>query len=86
MPLALEQAGAYIRETRLSLAGHLERLQRYQALTVAKGRTCSRTDTRGHYLAGLLEPVRPTPGAVTVLKLGRRPRPPSPDPLPPPAA
>jgi hypothetical protein len=37
LPLLLEQAGAYIRETRLSLVGHLERLQRYLALTVAKG-------------------------------------------------
>jgi hypothetical protein len=45
-------------------------------------------DTRPHRPRGTtwqvsLEQVRPTPGAVTLLKVGRRPLRPSPDPLPP---
>jgi hypothetical protein len=81
--LALKQAGAYIGEIRLSLVSHLERLQRYPALTVAKGWPGARTDTVATTWQVSLERVRPTPGAVTLLKVGRRRRRPSPDPLPP---
>jgi hypothetical protein len=83
LPFLLEQAGAYIRETRLSLVGHLERLQRNLALTVAKGRPRARTDTVATTWQVSLERVRPTPGAVSTPEVGRRPRRPSPDPLPP---
>ena len=48
LPLALKQAGAYIREIRLSLVSHLERLQRYPALTVAKSNVKSRVHRRGY--------------------------------------
>jgi hypothetical protein len=38
LPLALEQAGAYVRETRLPLATYLERLRSFPTLTMVKGR------------------------------------------------
>ena len=69
LPLLLEQAGAYIRETRLSLVGHLERLQRYLALTVAKGRPRARTDTVATTWQLSLERLSPTPGAVAMLEV-----------------
>jgi hypothetical protein len=77
------RSGAYIRETRLSLVGHLEQLQRYPALKVAKGRPRARTDTVATTWQISLEWVQPTPGAVTLLRVGRRHRRPSLDPLPP---
>jgi hypothetical protein len=38
LPLALEQAGAYARETRIGLRAYLERLQRYPGRTLTTGR------------------------------------------------
>jgi hypothetical protein len=38
LPLALEQAGAYVRETRIPLATYLDRLRQYPAVAVTKGR------------------------------------------------
>ena len=38
LPLALEQAGGYVRETRIALAVYLERLREFPALTLTKGR------------------------------------------------
>jgi tetratricopeptide (TPR) repeat protein len=71
LPLALEQAGAYIRETRLSLAEYLVRLRGYPALTVAKGRPRYRdpTDTVAGTWQVSLERVRPTLGAAALLEI-----------------
>ena len=71
LPLALEQAGAYIRETRLSLVDYLERLRGYPALTVAKGRPRDRdpTDTVASTWQVSMERVRPTAGAAALLEV-----------------
>jgi tetratricopeptide (TPR) repeat protein len=71
LPLALEQAGAYVRETRLSLGDYLERLRGYPALTVTKGRPRDRdpTDTVATTWQVSLERVRPTPGAAVLLEV-----------------
>jgi tetratricopeptide (TPR) repeat protein len=71
LPLALEQAGAYVRETRLSLADYLARLRGYPALTVAKGRPRGRdpTDTVATTWQVSLERVRPIPGAAALLEV-----------------
>jgi tetratricopeptide (TPR) repeat protein len=69
LPLALEQAGAYVRETRLPLAGYLDRLQRSPTLTVTKGRPWDRdpADTVATTWQVSLERVQPVPGAVNLL-------------------
>jgi tetratricopeptide (TPR) repeat protein len=71
LPLALEQAGAYIRETRLSLVDYLARLRGYPALTVARGRPRDRdpTDTVATTWQVSLERVRPTAGAALLLEV-----------------
>jgi tetratricopeptide (TPR) repeat protein len=71
LPLALEQAGAYLRETRLSLGGYLDRLRQYPALTLARGRPRDRdpADTVATTWQVSLERVRPTPGAVELLEV-----------------
>ena len=71
LPLALEQAGAYLRETRLSLASYLDRLRQYPALTLARGRPRDRdpADTVATTWQVSLERVRPTPGAVELLEV-----------------
>jgi tetratricopeptide (TPR) repeat protein len=69
LPLALEQAGAYVGETRLPLATYLERLRQFPALTVAKGRPRDRdpADTVATTWQVSIERVRPIPGAVELL-------------------
>ncbi|HZD69014.1 MAG TPA: FxSxx-COOH system tetratricopeptide repeat protein [Actinomycetes bacterium] len=71
LPLALEQAGAYVRETRLPLAAYLERLRQYPALTVAKGRPRDRdpADTVATTWQVSLERVRPVTGAAGLLEV-----------------
>jgi hypothetical protein len=71
LPLALEQAGAYIRETRLSLGDYLERLRSYPALTLVRGRPRDRdpTDTVATTWQVSLERVRPTAGAAALLEV-----------------
>ena len=71
LPLALEQAGAYIRETRLSLGDYVARLRGYPALTVARGRPRDRdpTDTVATTWQVSLERVRPTAGAAALLEV-----------------
>ena len=71
LPLALEQAGAYVRETRLSLAGYLDRLRRFPALTVARGRPRDRNpkDTVATTWQLSLERIRPTLGALAMLEV-----------------
>jgi tetratricopeptide (TPR) repeat protein len=71
LPLALEQAGAYLRETRLSLAGYLDRLRQYPALTLSRGRPRDRdpADTVATTWQVSLERVRPTTRAVELLEV-----------------
>jgi tetratricopeptide (TPR) repeat protein len=71
LPLALEQAGAYVRETRLPLAGYLERLRRLPTLTMAKGRPRDRepADTVATTWQVSIERVRPIPDAVALLEV-----------------
>jgi tetratricopeptide (TPR) repeat protein len=71
LPLALEQAGAYLRETRLPLAGYLQRLRQHPALTLARGRPRDRdpADTVATTWQVSLERVRPTPSAVALLEV-----------------
>jgi tetratricopeptide (TPR) repeat protein len=71
LPLALEQAGAYVRETRIPLATYLDRLRQFPALTIAKGRPRDRdpADTVASTWQVSLERVRPIPGAVSLLEV-----------------
>jgi Tetratricopeptide repeat len=70
LPLALEQAGAYIRETRMPLATYLDRLRQFPSLTLAKGRPRDRdpADTVATTWQVSLERVRPIPSAVSLLE------------------
>jgi class 3 adenylate cyclase/tetratricopeptide (TPR) repeat protein len=71
LPLALEQAGAYVREMRLPLAGYLDRLRRFPALTIGKGHPRDRNpaDTVATTWQVSLDRVRPVPGAVGLLEM-----------------
>jgi tetratricopeptide (TPR) repeat protein len=71
LPLALEQAGAYVRETRIPLATYLDRLRQFPALTVTKGRPRDRdpADTVATTWQVSLERVRPIVGAVSLLEV-----------------
>jgi tetratricopeptide (TPR) repeat protein len=71
LPLALEQAGAYVHETSTSLAIYLDRLRQFPALTLTKGRPRDRrpTDTVATTWQVSLERVVPIPGAVALLEL-----------------
>jgi hypothetical protein len=67
----LEQAGAYVRETRISLATYLDRLRQFPALTVTKGRPHDRypADTVATTWQVSLQRVRPIVGAVSLLEV-----------------
>jgi hypothetical protein len=71
LPLGLEQAGAYIRETRISLVAYLQRLEEYPALTLITGRPRDRdpADTVATTWLVSLERIRSVPGAVALLEL-----------------
>jgi len=71
LPLGLEQAGAYVRQTRLPLATYLDRLRQFPALTVARGRPRDRdpADTVATTWQVSMERVRPIPGAVALLEV-----------------
>jgi tetratricopeptide (TPR) repeat protein len=71
LPLALEQAGAYVREARTPLAAYLERLQQVPSIALSKGRPRDRrpTDTVATTWQVSLERIRPIPGAVAFLEL-----------------
>jgi hypothetical protein len=71
LPLALEQAGAYVRQTRLPLATYLDRLRQFPSLTLAKGRPRDRdpADTVATTWQVSVERVRPTPGASELLEV-----------------
>jgi hypothetical protein len=70
LALALEQAGAYVRETRISLADYLERLHRFPSQTLAKGRPRDRNpaDTVATTWQVSLQRVGRTPGSVALLE------------------
>jgi tetratricopeptide (TPR) repeat protein len=71
LPLALEQAGGYVRETRIALADYLQRLREFPALTLTKGRPQHRNpaDTVATTWQVSLERVRPVAGAMVLLEL-----------------
>jgi tetratricopeptide (TPR) repeat protein len=71
LPLALEQAGAYVRQTRIPLATYLDRLRQFPALTAAKGRPRDRdpANTVSSTWQVSVERVRTTPGAVSLLEV-----------------
>jgi hypothetical protein len=71
LPLALEQAGAYVRETRIPLAAYLDRLRQYPSVTVTKGRPRDRdpADTVATTWQLSVKRVRPIPGAVALLEV-----------------
>jgi tetratricopeptide (TPR) repeat protein len=71
LPLALEQAGAYMREARIGLAAYRDRLRQFPVLTLARGRPRDRdpNDTVATTWQVSLERVRPTPGAVGLLEV-----------------
>jgi tetratricopeptide (TPR) repeat protein len=71
LPLALEQAGAYARETRIGLRDYLQRLQRYPARTLTTGRPRDRdpADTVTTTWQVSVAQVQPTPGAVGLLEV-----------------
>ena len=70
LPLALEQAGAYVRETRLPLSGYLDRLRQFPSLALSKGRPRDRdpTDTITTTWEVSLERVGSIPGALALLE------------------
>jgi tetratricopeptide (TPR) repeat protein len=71
LPLALEQAGAYVRETRIPLSAYLDRLGQFPALAIAKGRPRDRdaADTVATTWQVSLQRVQPVPGALALLEL-----------------
>jgi tetratricopeptide (TPR) repeat protein len=71
LPLALEQAAAYVRETRMPLAVYLERLRQYPALTLARGQPRDRapTDTVATTWQVSLERIGRLPGPLRLLEL-----------------
>jgi tetratricopeptide (TPR) repeat protein len=70
LPLALEQAGAYVREARIGLAAYLDRLSRSPMQALAKGRPRDRdpADTVATTWQVSLERIRRTPGAAELLE------------------
>jgi len=71
LPLALEQAGAYTRETGIGLAAYLQRLQQFPELVLAKGEPRDRdpADTVAATWRVSLERVAPVPGARSLLEV-----------------
>jgi tetratricopeptide (TPR) repeat protein len=71
LPLALEQAGAYVREARISLAAYRDRLRQFPALTLARGRPRDRnpSDTVATTWQMSFDRVGPVPGATALLEV-----------------
>jgi hypothetical protein len=71
LPLALEQAGAYVAETRIGLAAYLQRLRRSATVALAKGRPRDRdpADTVASTWQVPLERVRQVTGAAALLEV-----------------
>jgi tetratricopeptide (TPR) repeat protein len=70
LPLALEQAGAYVRATRIGLGDYLDRLRQFPALILSKGSPRDRdpADTVASTWQVSLERVAPLPGVVALLE------------------
>ena len=70
LPLALEQAGAYVREARIGLAAYRDRLRQFPALTLARGRPRDRdpSDTVATTWQVSLDRVGSVPGAAALLE------------------
>jgi tetratricopeptide (TPR) repeat protein len=71
LTLALEQAGAYVRETRISLADYLQRLRQFPAVALAKGRPRDRelTNTVATTWQVSLDQLRSVAGAAALLEV-----------------
>jgi len=71
LPLALEQAGAYARSTRISLAVYLDRLRHHPGLALTRGRPRHRdpADTVATTWQLSLDNVHELPGAAPLLEL-----------------
>jgi tetratricopeptide (TPR) repeat protein len=71
LALALEQAGAYVRQTGISLSGYLDRLRRFPTRMLGKGRPRHRdpTDTLATTWLVSLEQIEKVPGAPALLEL-----------------
>jgi tetratricopeptide (TPR) repeat protein len=71
LPLALEQAGAYVREAGISLASYLDRLRRFPEVALAKGepRDHDPADTVAVTWQVSLEQVRAVAGALGLLEV-----------------
>lgn len=71
LPLALEQAGAYVRQTRLPLSTYLDRLRQFPAITLTKGSPRDRdpADTVATTWQVSLERVQPIPGVEALLEV-----------------
>ena len=71
LPLALEQAGAYVRQTQLPMSAYLDRLRQFPAITLTKGSPRDRdpADTVATTWQVSLERVQPIPGAVALLEV-----------------
>ena len=69
--MALEQAGAYVEETGITLGDYLQRLRQFPALMLAQGEPRDRdpTDTVATTWQVSLERVRPVPGALVLLEV-----------------
>jgi tetratricopeptide (TPR) repeat protein len=68
LPLALEQAGAFIQQTQLALGDYLDKLRQFPQLTLAKGKARAATAPVATTWQVSLDQVRQTPGAVEVLE------------------
>jgi tetratricopeptide (TPR) repeat protein len=71
LPLALEQAGAYVEETGISLGEYLDRLRQFPGVMLAQGEPRDRdpTDTVATTWQMSVQRVRSVPGALIVLEL-----------------
>jgi tetratricopeptide (TPR) repeat protein len=71
LPLALEQVGAYVRQTRTSLATYLDHLGQFPALALAKGRPRDRdpADTVATTWQVSLDRIASVPGALSLLEI-----------------
>jgi tetratricopeptide (TPR) repeat protein len=71
LPLALEQAAAYVEETGITLGAYLDRLRQFPDVMLAQGEPRDRdpTDTVSTTWQVSVERVRPVPGALVLLEI-----------------
>jgi tetratricopeptide (TPR) repeat protein len=68
LPLAMEQAAAYIQQVRCSLTSYLRRLERVPELTIEKGRARNYSATVATTWQVSVSRIRETPGAEALLE------------------